>query len=261
MHNMNYSLLQVREIFHLEFLREFVKAIPTSAFVLKGGSNIRFFFGSVRYSEDMDIDVRETPVHKLQAKCLDIINSRTLLNRLKTFGVEDIIPPDMQYAKQTETVQRFKVHLITLAGDDLFTKIEFSRRGFDFAYKSEAILSSLLAGYHLPPLIIPHYQVEAVLKQKINALVSRKKVEARDVFDLYILSPRVENLQMKQTPTLLSEVKRLARERIYSIDYHQYRDQVVEYLSYKDRKYYDTREMWDEIRLVVLRLLKGFKDE
>ena len=99
--------------------------------------------------------------------------------------------------------------------------------------------------------------MEAVLKQKINALVSRTKVEARDVFDLYILSPRVDNLQIDQTPTLSSEVKRLARERIYSIDYHQYRDQVVEYLSYEERKYYDTRGMWDEIRWVVLRLLKG----
>ena len=257
MHNMNYSSLQMREVFHLEFLRELVKVIPTSAFLLKGGSNIRFFFGSVRYSEDMDIDIREIPVHKLQEKCLDIINSRTLLNRLKTFSIEDVVPPDMQYAKQTETVQRFKIHLVTSAGDDLFTKVEFSRRGFDSAYKSEPISNSVLAGYHLPPLIIPHYQAEAVLNQKINALVSRKKVEARDVFDLYILSPRIENLQIKQTPTLSSEVKRLACERIYSIDYHQYRDQVVEYLSYEDKKYYDTREMWDEIRLVVLRLLKG----
>ncbi|MEA1927471.1 MAG: nucleotidyl transferase AbiEii/AbiGii toxin family protein [Candidatus Auribacterota bacterium] len=253
---MHYSSLQVREIFHLEFLRELVKAIPSSTFVLKGGSNIRFFFGSIRYSEDMDIDVREIPVHKLQSKCLEIINSRTLLNRLNTFGIEDIVPPDMRYAKQTETVQRFKVHLITSSGEDLFTKIEFSRRGFDPAYKSEAISNAVLAGYYLPPLIIPHYQAEAVLKQKINALVSRKKVEARDVFDLFTLSPRSENLQIKNILTLSSEVTRLARERVYSIDYRQYRGQVVEYLSYEDRNYYDTPEMWDEIRLVVLGLLK-----
>ena len=253
---MNYSSLQVREVFHLEFLRELVKAIPTFAFVLKGGSNIRFFFDSIRYSEDMDIDVEEIPVHKLQSKCLDIINSRTLLNRLETFGIEDIVPPDMRYAKQTETVQRFKVHLITTSGENLFTKIEFSRRGFDSAYKSEAISNSVLSGYHLPPLIIPHYQAEAVLKQKINALVSRKKVEARDILDLFILSPRVENLQVDINSSISSELTRLARERVYSIDYRQYRDQVVEYLSYEDRNYYDTREMWDEIRLVVLGLLK-----
>jgi len=61
---MNYSSLQVREVFHLEFLRELVKAIPTSAFVLKGGSNIRFFFGSVRYSEDMDIDIYNDCLHE-----------------------------------------------------------------------------------------------------------------------------------------------------------------------------------------------------
>ena len=38
------------------FLRELVRTVPLSAFVLKGGTNLRFFFGSIRYSEDMDLD-------------------------------------------------------------------------------------------------------------------------------------------------------------------------------------------------------------
>jgi len=204
----------------------------------------------------MDIDVKDIPVHKLQTICLDIIDSRPLSNRLKTFGIEDIIPPNMRYAKQTETVQRFKIHLITSAGEDLFTKIEFSRRGFDSAYKSEAVMSSIPATYRLPPLIIPHYETEAVLNQKINALTSRKKVQARDIFDLFILSPRVDNSRINSTMIQSSEVMRLAHERVYSIDYHQYRDQVIEYLTQEDRTYYDSREMWDEIRLVVIGLFK-----
>lgn len=48
--------LQKREVFHLLFLRELVRTVPLSAFVLKGGTNLRFFFGSIRYSEDMDLD-------------------------------------------------------------------------------------------------------------------------------------------------------------------------------------------------------------
>ena len=252
---MNYSALQLREIFHLEFLRELVKSIPASLFVLKGGSNLRFFFGSVRYSEDMDIDVRDIPVHKLQTKCLDIFASRPLSGRLQTFGIEEIAPPDMRFAKQTKTVQRFKIHLITSSGQDLFTKIEFSRRGFDPGYKSEAVTGSILGEYYLPPLILPHYQVESVFQQKINALVHRRKVEARDVFDLFIISPRINDIKSKSS--VRKNDLRIARERIYSIDYYQYRDQVIEYLAQKERSYYDSKEIWDEIRLNILELLRS----
>ena len=40
---MNWSPLQKREIFHLEFLRELVVKVPSSSIILKGGSNLRFF--------------------------------------------------------------------------------------------------------------------------------------------------------------------------------------------------------------------------
>ncbi len=248
---MKYSALQLREVCHLEFLREFVKAIPASAFVLKGGSNLRFFFDSIRYSEDMDIDIRDIPVHQLQDRCLNILKSRSLLNRLRSFGIDEIVPPDMRYAKQTQTVQRFKIHLIVSSGVDIFTKIEFSRRGFDPEHKSEAVGNGVLGAYYLPPLILPHYTTPAVLKQKTRALVSRRKSEARDVFDLYIIGPRIT-----RSANLPPEEIRAARERIYSIDYRQYRDQVVEYLAAEDRSHYDSPGTWDEIRLAVLELLK-----
>jgi len=248
---MKFSALQLRESFHLEFLREFVKSIPASTFVLKGGSNLRFFFGSVRYSEDMDIDIKDIPVHQLQDQCLKILQSRSLLNRLRSFGIDEVVPPDMRYAKQTQTVQRFKIHLIVSSGVDLFTKIEYSRRGFDQDHKSEAVDNQILGAYCLAPLILPHYTAGAVLRQKIRALVSRRQPEARDVFDLYILGPRANG-----TLNLPPDKTRIERERIYSINYRQYRDQVVEYLDAADRSNYDSPEIWDEIRLSVLELVK-----
>jgi len=54
--------LALRELFHLVFLRDLARSVKPSSFVLKGGANLRFFFGSPRYSEDMDIDAREIPV-------------------------------------------------------------------------------------------------------------------------------------------------------------------------------------------------------
>jgi predicted nucleotidyltransferase component of viral defense system len=44
------------ELFHLHFLRLLAGGRDKSRFVLKGGCNLRFFFGSVRYSEDLDLN-------------------------------------------------------------------------------------------------------------------------------------------------------------------------------------------------------------
>ena len=52
-----YTPHQQREIFHLLFLERLLKVSDPRAFVVKGGANLRFFFGSPRYSENMDLDV------------------------------------------------------------------------------------------------------------------------------------------------------------------------------------------------------------
>ena len=116
---MELNPLQMREVFHLVFLRALVRSAPLSAFALKGGTNLRFFFGSIRYSEDMDIDVSGLAVHVLRERVMKVFASSELADTLRTFGVEDLRLPDMARAKQTETVQRFMIGLLTSAGEDL----------------------------------------------------------------------------------------------------------------------------------------------
>ena len=60
-----FNSLQQREIFHLEFLRWFSRKVEAKYYALKGGVNMRFFFSSLRYSEDMDIDVSDLGVEVL----------------------------------------------------------------------------------------------------------------------------------------------------------------------------------------------------
>ncbi len=45
------------ELFHLQFLRQLCAGPDRALFTLKGGCNLRCFFGSVRYSDDVDLDV------------------------------------------------------------------------------------------------------------------------------------------------------------------------------------------------------------
>ena len=110
MNTYSYDNLQVREVFHIEFLRAFTKKIRPSFYTLKGGVNMRLFFGSVRYSEDMDMDVNTVSVSVLRDTVMKIIVSTSFQNELKVFGIEKILP----------TTQRFKIHLITHQGDDTY---------------------------------------------------------------------------------------------------------------------------------------------
>src|SRR3989338_465871 len=140
----NYSELQVREVFHLEFLRYFGRRVKPDLYALKGGVNLRLFFNSIRYSEDMDLDVRRIGVHSLKECVMNILRMPAFKDNLKPFGIKQIIPPAIEHAKQTETTQRFKIHLITSADVDLFTKIEFSRRGMPGEAVVQTPLESLL---------------------------------------------------------------------------------------------------------------------
>jgi hypothetical protein len=49
---------EAREAVHVLLLSKLAQELRPGAFVLKGGVNLRLFFDSPRYSEDMDLDHR-----------------------------------------------------------------------------------------------------------------------------------------------------------------------------------------------------------
>src|SRR5260370_29389771 len=48
---------QAIELFHLLFLQQLGTRVDKGLYALKGGCNLRFFFRSIRYSDDLDLDV------------------------------------------------------------------------------------------------------------------------------------------------------------------------------------------------------------
>jgi len=259
-----YNSLQLRELFHLEFLRWFGRKVEAKFYSLKGGSNLRFFFNSFRYSQDMDLDAQGIAVHVLRDTVMKILEQRSFQDIFKPFGVERIVPPDIGQAKQTETTQRFKAHLIASSGEDFFTKIEFSRRGFNGKAVIQAVSGHILRQYKLPPLLIPHYDIESTIAQKIGALADRAIIQARDIFDLYILSSQCEPREWGRASSAATEhgaaqgaaatnKDKLARahENLFAVNFEQFRDAVVSYLSQEDQGIYNSSSSWDEIKLKV----------
>jgi len=250
-----YSQLQLREIFHLEFLRFLAADLPGNLWALKGGVNLRLFFKSIRYSEDMDLDIKTLPVNSIKKRVLRILNSPSFEANLKTYGIDEIIFPDMKTAKQTLTTQRFKMHLITNSGEDYFTKVEFSRRGFWGAPVTETVPPNVLRQYNMVPFIIPHYPAYAAMAQKLFALLARSVIQARDVFDLYILSAQSPSgIKIELLPR--GEEMAKIKNNILSLEFENFNDTVAAYLSDEDRRIYSSPEKWEEIKLKTLEFIE-----
>ncbi|MBC8387805.1 MAG: nucleotidyl transferase AbiEii/AbiGii toxin family protein [Actinobacteria bacterium] len=251
-----YNSLQQREVFHLEFLRWFGRKADPKQYALKGGVNMRFFFGSIRYSEDMDLDLSKVRADIIQDIVLNIFNTQVFVDNLRPYGIQRVSIPDMKKAKQTETTQRFKIHLATFSGEDLFTKVEFSRRSLKDGIEVNAIPDSILRTYKLIPVIVPHYNAVSSSIQKITALASRPAVQARDIFDLYILSPKISNSKISGSKIPKKDKLEKAYENLFSVTFEQFRDSVVLFLPSDEQASYDSSLFWDEIKLKVANLLE-----
>ena len=232
----------------MEFLRYLAADMPAGLWALKGGVNLRLFFKSVRYSEDMDLDVEELPVGSVKKRVMRILASPSFRENLKTYGIAEIKPPDILNFKRTSTTQRFKVHLVTAAGEDYFTKVEFSRRGFRGVPVAEPVPASVLRPYAMAPLLVPYYPAAAAAAQKISAVLSRSVLQARDIFDLYQLSTQVSPGAARVGLPGKQEMAKV-RESILEPGYEMFRDAVAAYLAPGDRKVYSVPAVWEEIKL------------
>jgi predicted nucleotidyltransferase component of viral defense system len=243
---------QVVELFHLHLLRLLCSGPDRDRFAVKGGCNLRFFFESVRYSEDIDIDVVRTPVHALKEKVGRILEGPALALPLKSRGVS---LRDVSAPKPTETTQRWKVGLVAEGRSlPLHTKIEFSRRTTTEEAKVEPVAASVLADYQLMPLLAPHYALAAAIRQKIGALVGRSAVQARDVFDLVVLLAKGGGKVDALRPVRAQVPK--AIERAMDVSYGDFKSQVVSYLKPEHVDEYGGREAWEAMQAQAVEQLE-----
>lgn len=239
------------EQFHLLFLDQLGRKLDKRHYALKGGCNLRFYFRSVRYSEDMDLDVQATPVNVVQDRVEQILAGKALAQILQARGlaISKVSAP-----KQTDTTQRGKVALSVRGGGlPLHTKIEFSRRGIDAPLAFEPVDAVLMRQYQLTPFLASHYPREVAFRQKINALIHRAQTQARDIFDLdHLLRCGVSTQAMTLPPKW-----REAQQNALSVSFDVFKAQVLAFLAPDDQAQYDDPHVWDEMVLRVVEALKG----
>jgi predicted nucleotidyltransferase component of viral defense system len=248
---------QVVEMFHLVFLRALVaKGEEKGLIALKGGCNLRFYFGSVRYSEDIDLDVVVIAKHTLENKVERLLRSPIVSAPLKTRGIEIT---DTSAPKQTETTQRWKVGLRLEASDvPLRTKIEFSRRDAIVGATFEATSREVLRAYALTPMLATHYGAAAAIAQKVHALAGRAEPQARDVFDLNLLFARPEAMEVALDGAMKGRLP-AAIEHAMSISFDDYVSKVVAFLDPDQAELLMDRGAWDAMQDEVVTRLEALR--
>ena len=241
-----YTHRELREIFHFCFLERFLKVADANLFVLKGGVNLRFFFHSPRYSEDMDLDVVAGGVATLKKNGYKVLEDAALRRMLRTYGIADVEINDPGKAKHTDTTQRFRVQLVTIGGERLPSKIEFSRRT-PAAGGGRAVAqidSEVARHYQRLAFRCQHYDGTAAVIQKVLALAGRPVTQARDVFDLDVLQRGGHTRNLTLRTLVTDEQRAAAMENARALGFDAFAGQVLEFLDDEQRRELDDVAAW-----------------
>jgi Nucleotidyl transferase AbiEii toxin, Type IV TA system len=254
------SAAAAREAVHLLILQEFAKVDRGEAVVLKGGVNLRLFFGSVRYSEDMDLDGDPHQREAIRGCIKRVLGDGTLVRGLQKIGIRGLDPGEGPN-KDTETTFRYKFGVI-MRGDIRYpTKVEVSFR--DRYPGDQNVIevpdSRFFQAYGLEPGPVCRYRRNAAVRQKIDALGGRREAQARDVFDLGVL------VRGNLDDTLLTFIAaglgrdRLeeARDRTFTITFDEYEGRVLEFLDEGERLLYGTKDRWHNFQLETAELIES----
>jgi len=246
---------QTIEIFHLLFLRTFGARVDKTLFALKGGCNLRFFLKSIRYSEDMDLDIQTMAVGTLRSNVNHVLEAQSFTQSLQAHG---IAIDRTSEPKQTGTTQRWKLTLrATESGGLVPTKIEFSRRSLDGDKAVEPVDAALIRTYRIYPVIVPHYSVHTAFAQKVSALALREQVQSRDLFDLKLLLDA--GGAERSLPATTAAHLATAIDNALAIDYDAFAGQVLAFLEPEYQAHYRSKQAWNDLQEQVVHSLEALR--
>lgn len=233
-------------------MAELGRKLDPKLYAIKGGCNLRFYFQSPRYSEDLDVDVQIVELGTLRKKIVKLLDSRALSLVLGAKGLRVV---RHSAPKQTETTQRFKIELeSTERGSPLHTKVEFSRRKAFGETAFDPIDARLMAEHGVPAFFATHYTAPAAFVQKISALAHRTETQARDVFDLDLLlrsGISTRTIHTKQADLTQAQANALG------VDFDSFRGQVLAFLPADQQAAFRDAKVWERLVLRVVGALEA----
>jgi hypothetical protein len=242
------------EFLHLAFLQVLATQIDPARYVLKGGANLRLFYGSFRRSQGIDLDIVGKAGWSTEERVDRVLAGRPFRTFLDLAGVSMTEPTK---PKQSETTRRWKFTVSTARGY-LNTKIEVSGRPHpDPEFELSVLTPRVGREVGLRAIRVQRYLPAAAIRQKVRALAERTQTEPRDVFDLDLLLSRFpEALPAIQADRAIVDA---AIAATFEIEYSAFEDLVVEYLEPEFVDIYRRPEVWDEMVLKVTSALGALR--
>lgn len=249
--------VQIAESFHLAFLQALATRVNPGAWALKGGGNLRFFYSSVRFSEDIDLDTFDIGPWAFQERVDKTLASDLLGRTLRTLGstITYVNPKE-----RSDTKSKWVVGLAHPPETDLvYTQIEVSHREYpyrDFVAVgpvTEAAVAPYAAVLRRPTF--GHYLPRAAIAQKVGALVGRDVRQPRDVFDLDLLF-RLAPDAVKPGDIGVDDL-RAAISRVLEIGHDEYQSKVLSFIEPDVLPIYEGVSAWEDMQVTVVHSLEG----
>src|SRR5450759_3745275 len=241
------------EVLHLVLLQVLPSYLPVANYAVKGGANLRLFYGSRRRSQDIDFDYLGSRFDAVEGAVDAALASRAFRDLLRVAGVEMSEPTK---PKQTDTTRRWKFQVDGPAAH-LNTMIEFSAREADAEHAFEAARGDLGRAIGLRVVKAEHYLPPAAIRQKIRALAQRSQAEPRDVFDLDpLFATHGDEIRVGDVDqaTLTGAI-----DAVLGVPYEAYEDLVVQYLEDEFVPIYGRPEVWTDMTLGVAERLERLR--
>ena len=249
--------VQVAESFHLAFLQALSTRANLTAWALKGGGNLRFFYPSDRFSEDIDLDTFDIEPWAFQERVDQTLASDLLKRTLGILGsrIEHVNPEE-----RSETKSKWVIGIRHPSETEpVYTQIEVSHRAYPYRdfVKVEPVTAAAIATYAaaLRQPTFGHYLPRAAIAQKVDALWGRDVRQPRDVFDLDLLFRVAPDAVLRGD---IDEVDlRAAIARIVEIGYGEFRAKVLSFIEPAALPLYEPPEAWESMQMTVIERLEG----
>jgi predicted nucleotidyltransferase component of viral defense system len=240
------TLSQARDAFQLRLLTFLYRGSTSSSLVLKGGVAMRILTESARFTQDLDFD--HDP-HRSLASLQNTVR-RAIDRAIHGSGLTST---SISESKQTDTVARWKISGRTSTGENLHLTVEVSRRR---APDPSHVLKIpvQIADRTLPRVYVSVYDGQALVDNKLAALIDDRRTAPRDIYDLELLLARGAVPSAAGVESLGGRVTLMQRvaDKLDLMSWALFRDEVLPTLPAEIHAQVDE----DEYLAMKLRLLE-----
>ncbi len=193
--------------------------------VFMGGTAIRLFYSSQRFSEDLDFDNQGLTQEQFEQLLLDVA-ANLELEGLATEARFSHKEAFHCYLKFTDILQQ--LNLTKQKKEKILIRIDTT--GQDYQYQPQFKILNKFDVFAR----VPVSPADLLLAQKLTALLGRKRAKGRDFYDTVFLAgqtkPDYNYLQQKVQISSSTQLKKALKEKIAVLDLELMADDVTPFL-------------------------------